>query len=290
MSRNNRNRLNKGLEQKKPADADIPVGPTGPGQESIFSFSTPTEIIDLPSGGRFYSEGHPLCGVESVEIKHMTAKEEDILTSKALLKKGVAIDRLLQSVIIDKTININTLLLGDKNALLVATRITGFGEEYEASVMCPTCMSQTTINYNLSEVEVQTCEELPEEVTVADDNIFLVTLPALKAEVGLRLLTGKDENYLAQLSETKKKKNLEETNVSDQLRLIIHSVLGSTDRAHIEQLISHLPAADSRYIQKIYAEITPDINLEMEFECDNCNHLESNMGVPLTTAFFWPNR
>ena len=88
-------------------------------------FSTPTELVDLPSKGRFYPEGHPLHNAETIEIKFMTAKDEDIITSRTLLKKGIVIDRLLQSVIVNKSINVQDLLIGDKNAIVVATRITG---------------------------------------------------------------------------------------------------------------------------------------------------------------------
>ena len=84
------------------------------------SFSVPTEFVDLPSKGIYYPEGHALHGVESVEIKHMTAKEEDILASESLIRKGIAIDRMLQSLLIDNNLKVKDLLVGDKNALTVA--------------------------------------------------------------------------------------------------------------------------------------------------------------------------
>jgi hypothetical protein len=70
--------------------------------------------VDLPSQGRFYAQGHPLHGQDSIEIKQMTAKEEDILTSRTLLKKGVALDKLIESLIVNKAINPSTLLIGDR--------------------------------------------------------------------------------------------------------------------------------------------------------------------------------
>ena len=96
-----------------------------------FSWSVPTEFVDLPSKGQYYSQNHPLNGRESLEIRYMTAKEEDILTSRALLKEGVALDRMLTNILVDKDINIDDILLGDKNALLVAARKTGYGPDYE---------------------------------------------------------------------------------------------------------------------------------------------------------------
>jgi len=96
-------------------------------EKSPLTFTTPTEFVELPTRGRFYPEDHPLHNVEEIEIRFMTAKDEDILSSKTLLKKGVAIDRLLQNVIVDKRINVGDLFVGDKNALIVASRITGYG-------------------------------------------------------------------------------------------------------------------------------------------------------------------
>ena len=113
-----------------------------PEQTQTLDFSTPTELVDLPSKGRFYPEGHPLHGQETVEIKFMTAKDEDILTSPSLLKKGIAIDRLIQNVILNKNINVSTLLSGDKSAIMIASRINGFGAEYKTKVVCPSCEEQ----------------------------------------------------------------------------------------------------------------------------------------------------
>jgi hypothetical protein len=92
-----------------------------------FNFSVPTEFVDMPSKGKYYPKEHPFHNKESVEIKFMTAKEEDILTSRALLKKGIAIDRMLQSILMEN-VDVDSLLVGDKNALVVAARITGYGE------------------------------------------------------------------------------------------------------------------------------------------------------------------
>ena len=93
-------------------------------------YKFPTEMVDLPSKGHFYVDDHPLSSGK-VEVKYMTAKEEDILTSQNLIQQGTVIDVLLQSLIVDKTINIQELLIGDKNAIMVAARILGYGKDYE---------------------------------------------------------------------------------------------------------------------------------------------------------------
>ena len=144
MSRNE-SRLgldNTPTQDDTPAATTAAVGlgvPTSNTDAPNFSWSVPTEFVELPSQGIFYPAGHPLQNQKTVEIRYMTAKEEDILTSRSLLKEGVALDRMLQNLLVSKNININTLLVGDKNALLVAARRTGYGADYETNVTCPSC-------------------------------------------------------------------------------------------------------------------------------------------------------
>ena len=121
-------------------------------KNSILDFVLPTEFVDLPTKGRFYPEEHPLHGKESIEIRYMTAKDTDILTSKSLLKKGVAVDRMLQNIIVDKSIKVDDLYSGDKNAILIAARINGFGPEYKTKVTCPQCGATSEHAFNLEEV------------------------------------------------------------------------------------------------------------------------------------------
>ena len=138
-----------------------------------FTFVTPTTFVELPSAGQFYGEGHPLHECEVIEIKHMTAKEEDILTSEALLKNGLALNRLLQSVIVDKNIDPDSLLIGDKNAVLIAVRQTGFGDIYTTTVTCPACGATNEKDFSLEEKEVK-LSEVPDDVTVLDNGNFVV--------------------------------------------------------------------------------------------------------------------
>ena len=157
--------------------------------KQMLDFSTPTEIVDLPSKGKFYSEAHPLHNKESVEIRYMTAKDEDILTSPSLLKKGLAIDRLLQNVIVDKRINVGSLLSGDKNAILVASRINGFGSSYTTKVTCPACATVGENTFDLSEVEHIILDDTGDyDISPTQDGTFIVKLPRTGFEVELRLL------------------------------------------------------------------------------------------------------
>ena len=256
--------------------------------DQAFSFVTPTEFVELPSEGRYYSEGHPLHNKTSVEIKYMTAKDEDILTSRALLKKGIALDRLLKNVLVDKKVNPNDLLVGDKNAILVATRISGYGESYNAQLTCPVCLTNTAHDIDLSELNLTTGKEAMEEYDVRqEDDQFFVTLPKMKVDVGLRMTTGADEQRMMKSTEKKKKLNIPETPLTDQFRLIIKSVNKSENIGHVNEVINHMPATDSKYLRNVYSKITPNIDMSSEFQCPVCDH-EEEVAVPFTAEFFWP--
>ena len=162
-------------------------------QTQEFSWSNPTEFVDLPSGGRFYPEGHPLHGQDTLEIRFMTAKEEDILTSQSLIRKGIVLDRLVDSVIVDKRITSNDLLVGDKNAVLIAARVTGYGEEYNVKITCPSCGSESEEEYNISDIKMFK-ESNASAVVWNEDGTFDIQLPMTKASVTCRLMTGADES------------------------------------------------------------------------------------------------
>ena len=256
---------------------------------SVFSFATPTEFVDLPSGGKYYPEGHPLRGVETVEIKHMTAKEEDILTSRSLLRKGLAIDRLLQSVILDNKINSGMLLIGDKNAILVATRIAAYGSDYETKVTCPMCVQTSKFSFKLHKLEQTSVNDLGEfadAITTRGDN-FVIVLPKTKVEVEVRLLFGEDEKFLSDAMNMKRKNNLPDTALTDQFRLFVVSVNGHTDKQSINNFINALPALDSRYLRRAYEKVVPNIDMKQNFVCNNCDY-DGEMEVPLSADFFWP--
>jgi len=269
-------------------DADAPVEQLN--KTDGFSFVTPTEFVDLPTGGLFYPEGHPLHNQDSIEIRYMTAKDEDILTSQTLLKKGVAIDRLLQNVIVDKTIKVDDLYVGDKNALVVAARITGYGEEYEVSLACPSCSETNSHAVDLSGLQVNKLEKtLLEDLNIekTQNNTFIIHLPRSEVNVEVKLLTGRDEKNFLLSSESKKKHNLPESVLTDQMKLFIISVNGDGKRETVSSFVNNMLAYDSRYLRRVYAEITPNVKMECDFVCPGCN-ATSVIDVPFTTAFFWP--
>jgi len=255
------------------------------------NFITPTEFVDLPSEGRFYPPGHPLHNQGVIEIKHMTTKEEDILTSQALLRKGIALDRMLESIIVNKNVGVDDLLLGDKNALIISTRAHGYGTLYEATAVCPSCSESQKYEFDLGSLESRSAsDEYMEErgVTLTDNNTFLIPLPTTDFVVEARLLTGHDQKNLSRAAEHKRKRNFPESPISDFLRAIISSVNGVSDTNTLNGFINSLPAIQTRYIRKTYDNLVPSLDMNHDFKCSHCGHSDV-VEVPLNADFFWPN-
>ena len=283
-TRNNENRTG----AKQDAAGAAPVDTTETTTAGSLDFATPTDFVELPSEGKFYSEGHPLHNKETVEIRHMTAKDEDILTSKSLLKKGLAINRLLQNVMTDKTVKPDELLVGDKNAILIAVRQTGYGSEYETNVTCPVCANTSRHEFNLAIAEVNgpdACSEHGAELT--GNGTLLITLPKSGVVVETRMLTGKDETALVKMQQTKSKHGMGENTLTTQLKMFIESVNGQNDRGTISKFVDNMPAMDSKHLRTVYGKSVPNVDLTQKFFCDEC-FTETEMEVPLTAEFFWP--
>jgi hypothetical protein len=286
-ARNNEERLG---SPNVPADIPVPELLNQENQQSAFHMPAPTEFVDLPSQGKFYPEDHPLHGKESLEIRFMTAKDEDILTSQALLRKGLALDRFLQNIIIDKKVKVNDLLVCDKNALVVKARITGYGPLYQTKISCPACGTSQEYEFNLDEVQTVTADDIVAQGANLDGNGHVtLQLPKTNATVTLRMLTGKDENQLVKSSNVRNRNTDKVSSLlTNQLKTLMVSVNGNADRRFINNFVDNMPAMDSRFLRKEYAKNTPIVDMTQLFACEECFY-EKDMEVPFTTDFFWPN-
>jgi len=260
--------------------------------QPTLNFTVPVEVVDLPSRGQFYPEGHPLHNQETVEIRHMTAKEEDILTNKSYIKNGTVLNKLIDSVLIDKSINVSDLLTGDKSAILVAARISGYGEEYAAKIPCPSCGSVAEFEFNLEEAKiVNDPDECPlvqdGTITKTAKGTFLFALPKTKVTVEVRPLFGTDEAKILKTNQMRQKNKMPELTLSEQMKMFIVSVDGQDDRVTVSQFVEAMPAIDSRYLRNTYKLVTPSVDLAQEWECHSCSYSQV-LEVPFTSEFFWP--
>ena len=288
MSRNeNRTGLPEGLVF--PVPEENPPNTLVPSESGGLNWSMPTDFVELPSKGLLYPSGHPLRGVETIEMRYMPAKEEDLLTSQALLKKGIALDRVLENLIVDKTISLNSMLSGDKSALVIGARITGYGADYEFEQACPRCGEINEVSYDLTEFRAIPFEEnmAAANLTPTENGTFEVVLPMSKAPVEIRFLTGADEKKSHKERQRKNTKKLGETSTTSFLRQIIVAIDGNSDAVVIAQFVNQMPARDSRFLRSLYNDVNPRVDFSEIFTCSSCNY-QADMEVPLNATFFWP--
>ena len=246
--------------------------------------------MELPSGGQYYPPGHPLYKKDTIEIRYMTAKDEDILTSQTLLRKGLAIDRMLENLCVDQGVQVDDLLVGDKSALVLAARISGYGADYQTKVTCPSCNKAEVTHFDLDEVQHDpgtVVSEGIEEVQATPHGTFLVTLPKTEYEVEFRLLTGQDERYLIEAANKKTKLHLPDAAATELLKRLIVSINDVTDHSEINGFVDNMPALDSRFLRACVQGATPGVDMTQLYSCSSCGY-ESAMEVPLTADFFWP--
>tara|TARA_Y100001963_G_scaffold99222_1_gene136575 strand:+ start:1901 stop:2668 length:768 start_codon:yes stop_codon:yes gene_type:complete len=248
--------------------------------------SFPTEIVELPSKGHFYPSDNPLSSGK-VEIKYMTAKEEDILMSPNLLKKGVAIDMLLKSLIVTK-INYDDLLIGDKNAIMIAARVLAYGKDYQFELTDPSTGEVAKDNVDLTSFPDK---EIKFDKSSKGINEFSFELPASKRNITFKLLThGLDQSVNRELQSLKKisKRAGYNPEITTRLKHIITSVDGDDKREVIRKFIDEeLLSRDSLALRNYIREITPD--LDMSFIYTSEDGSDKEITVPMTVSFFWPD-
>ena len=244
-------------------------------------YKFPTEVIDLPSGGKVYIKDSPLSSGK-LELKYMTTREEDILMSENLIKKGIVIDKLLDSLIVTKGVKQEDLILGDKNAVLVASRILAYGPEYTVEVINPNDVDEKIEHtFDLSKCPFK---ELSKDVDYSD-NSFDFTTPVGKNKLKFKLLTGADETLIEKDIKQSSKFGVS-SDISTRLRYTVTEVDGDTKSSTINEFTQNLLARDSVALRGYIRDIAPDIDLTSEVEIGGET---GSVSIPLTVEFFWPS-
>ena len=234
-------------------------------------FKFPTEQVDLPSQGLLYPEDNPLSSGK-IEVKYMTAKEEDILSNQSYIEKGIVLEKLLESVVIGA--NPKDLVIGDKNAVLVATRILGYGKDY-----------QVTLNGEVHNIDLTTLENKEFDTSLIEKgkNSFSYKLPNTGTEVTFKILDGHDESKINRELEGLKKLKKDPPELSTRLKYIITSVNGESESKTVRDFVdNYLLAMDSRSLRTYLREVQPDLNLNTVLDSGE------EVRVPLGLNFFWP--
>jgi hypothetical protein len=241
-------------------------------------FSFPTEIVELPSKGLVYPESNPLSSGK-IEMKYMTAREEDILTNQNYIRQGIVLEKLLKSLIVSK-VDYDDLIIGDKNAIMVAARILGYGKDYSFK-----------IGNELVTVDLTTCplRYLDESKVTKGVNSFSYTFPTTNTSITFKLLNGKDDKSIqAEIEGLKKIDKNSSAELSTRLKHLITSVNGSTDQKSIREFVdNYLLAKDSRAFREFLKSFQPDVELKTSYV--NENGVREDIDIPITANFFWPD-
>tara|TARA_B100001123_G_scaffold50596_1_gene52181 strand:+ start:19050 stop:19904 length:855 start_codon:yes stop_codon:yes gene_type:complete len=263
-----------------------PGMPTRNVMKDDFDFEVPVESVPIPTRGVVYPHDSTLHSRETVDIKGMTAREEDILTSRALIKKGTVITELLRSCITDKNINPDDMLVGDRNALMTAVRITGYGAEYNCEISCPECGEKSKHDFDLTSLPIKRLKIEP----VADGtNTFEVELPMTKKTIRFKFLTGNDEREMVVTQERRKKQGMKaDSLVTERFSRQIVSVGTVNEKNKINMFVRNMPARDSLFLRKYIDDNEPGIDMTSWMVCPHCDE-HSEVRLPMGATFFWPD-
>ena len=256
-------------------------------QEDVKKSNFPTEVVPLPSRGLIYPIDHPLAD-GFVEMKYMTAKEEDILTSQNLIKQGVVLDKLFESLIVTP-VNYGDIYSGDKNAIMVAARLLGYGNDYNVEIDDPFSPgTKQKLTIDLSQIEHK---EVDYGLFENRKNEFDFELPNSKRVVTFRLMTHAMEKEIQSELKANNKTFVKtgiDKELTTRLKHIIIAVDGETGRATVNNFVDNeLFAVDSRSLRAYIKKISPDLDMTFTFVSDATGEVKE-MDIPMDVSFFWP--
>ena len=242
------------------------------------NFTIPTETVELPSKGLLYPESSPLAS-GSIEMKYMTAKEEDILTNQNYIQKGIVVDKLLESLIVSK-VDYNEILIGDKDALLIASRILGYGKDYEFT------FAGEKVTVDLTKLKNK---EIDETLVKDRKNEFTFKLPHTDNTITFKLMTQQDEkNIQRELDGLKKVSPTNSSELSTRLKYMITSVNGNSERSVVREFVDKaFLAKDARAFREYYSSIVPGIDTTITHVFED--GLEEELDIPINANFLWPD-
>tara|TARA_R110002020_G_scaffold219147_1_gene427019 strand:+ start:917 stop:1708 length:792 start_codon:yes stop_codon:yes gene_type:complete len=243
-----------------------------------------THYVTLPTRGAHYSKDHPLFGQETIEIKMLTTKEEDILTNTSYIEKEVVLDKFLESIIVNKNIKHSILHDTDQMAILIASRVEAYGEDYPIIINCQKCTEEYDHDIDLSSMLKN---EIESELETTGHGTSIVELPKSQATLEFRNLLPFEAQSIEKTIERMKKNGINTSFVNEFYQRIIQSIDGNTDGEVIASFIKKMPIRDSRVLKKAYEGSIPRIDTNFQSTCNACGH-ENKGGLPIQASFFFP--
>lgn len=253
-----------------------------------FGWEIPIESIPLPTRGAIYDPDSPLYNREVLQIKAMTAREEDILASPAFHKEGTSLTHLIHSCLTEKGINSEDMIIGDRMALMIGIRVTGYGPEYHVTSACQSCNTRNEFTVDLSTLAIKRLEINPVE---PGTNKFEFTLPVTEKKVVFRYITEREDRERKKASESLQRVmgTSITNNITSFLENSIVSVDGVSDRMKIKHFVMNMPAYDSKALRRFIIDNEPGMDMTCKFKCKNCGS-ENQSKMPMTSEFFWPTK
>lgn len=253
------------------------------------SFPQGKDIVDLPSKGRFYKQGHPLCGQTCTEILHMRGKEEDIIANRDYIRRDIVLDKLLSSILCDPSLKderfFNDILIVDQASLILQARISAYTWEYPVTLTCPKCREVVKFSFDLrkSKIVDPNFESEPNVKYLEDENLFEITIPDTTIVVKVKPLTIGVQRKFKNKFLSKKKK---EISTKEKYEDILVSINGLNDIRIYDQFFNSIPSFYLKWFEVIIEDINPKLSLEQQFECENCGYLE-DLEPPFSTDFLF---
>lgn len=251
------------------------------------SSEVPDVSVPLPSKGKVYSSDNVLFLADSVDVRAMTAKDENILSSLALLKKGQNLTQVMKACITNKLVDPEAMLIGDRNAVLIAIRNVSYGPEYLVDVRCPACDASQEHVFDMSRLPMKVLDTDP---IVSSTNLFRFELPRSKKEVNFKLLTGRDVAEQDRAAQQRKKNNVQSDDViTSAIHSQVVSIGGEDDRNKLLRLVENMSSFDSLALREHMADVVPGVDMVQEMTCSSCDAVQE-VEVPMGPEFFWPSR
>jgi hypothetical protein len=253
--------------------------------QEIEQFLT-TITVPLPSKGLLYPKTSPLFGKEQVSVREMTANEEDLLTSLALIRTGKAIDEVVRACIMEPDVDAEKMLVGDRNSIIAGLILASYGSSYKTDVKCENC-NETNFKYEF-DINNLPIKWLKTQPLAEGVNEFEFELPKSKKKITFKLATAEDEKEITSLIRKMQNSTDREQNVTIRLKRLITSIDGVTDKSKIVNFIEarRLPIMDSVAIRNYIEEISPDIDTMQDFSCKKCG-FQGKINMPISFNFFW---
>ncbi len=245
----------------------------------------PTQFVKLPSKGLVYPQDSIYSSGE-IELRYPTAQDENILTSRPLIQKGIVIDVFIKNLLTNPSINIDDLILGDKNALIISSRILAYGNQYRTKYKCPQCDHQHQSVFDLNQL---LNKEIDQSLITPGTNQFKFTLPLSNKVLTFKLLTSGQDNEISNIIKNQKNISGVDQQLTTRLKYMIISVDGNSEKSTIIKTIRQMPARDSLAFRTHVRQLMPDIDMQINYNCESCGYFQK-IQMPINYDFFYPTR